>query len=131
MRLSFPLLALVALVGCSDHPVDQFVAVGESVNSEICSCPAFTAEDFCTMPESYSSAEVSCLKRVYDDYSGELDPVVDCFIDAGQELNGCVRSADCNPAPLETCYEVFEARVDGCPETTEVAGAQFDACIIE
>ena len=131
MRFLFLSLVLVALVGCSDLPIGQFVAVGDSVNSEICSCPAFETEDFCTMPDELSSAEVSCLKRVYDDYSGELDPLVDCFVDAGSELNDCVRSARCDASALETCYGVWEVRLEGCPETTEVAGEQFDACIID
>jgi hypothetical protein len=131
MRFLMLTLAAVALVGCSDHPVDQFVAVGDSINAEVCSCPAFETEDFCTMPDELSNAEVSCLKRVYDDYEGELSGTVDCFIDAGQELNSCARAADCDLADLDICNDVYEARVDGCPDTTEVAGEAFDACIID
>jgi len=131
MRFLLLSLAAVALVGCSDHPVDQFVAIGNSTTDEVCSCPAFETEDFCTMPDELTNAEISCLKRVYNQYEGELGDTVDCFIDAGQELNGCIRSASCDLAALDTCNNVYEARVDGCPSTTEVAGEAFDACFID
>lgn len=131
MRFVMLSLTALALVGCADHPVDQFEAVGESINDELCSCPAFETEDFCTMPDEPTSAERSCFKRVYDEYEGEVAETFDCLIDASKEFDRCVRAADCDLGALSSCNGVYEARLDGCPDVTEAADNAFDACDAE
>ena len=129
MRFSFCLLVLAgALVGCSDHPVDQLIAVGESTNDQLCSCPAFESEDFCTMPEEVSQAEKACLKRVYNEYEPELAAEFNCVLDAFQEVHGCVNRARCDGVTIQSCFEVLNARTDACPESSAVAAEMFDAC---
>ncbi len=76
-RTTLFVLAALALVGCSDHPVDQLLAVNDSTTDEICDCPAFSTEDFCIMPDTFTAAERSCLKRVYDDNESALSAEFD------------------------------------------------------
>jgi len=129
MRATILSLSVLALIACgSDHPVDRSIDVNEAIADDLCTCPAIAGEDFCTMPEPINSAEVACLKRTYNQYEAELEATVDCFYDADRELYNCIRAADCAEVSLQSCFDVAEARYDGCPLTTEAAANALEAC---
>ncbi len=126
------MVAVAALSGCSDHPVDRSLALSESIFDETCACPWASPEDYCTMPDRPSSAEVACIKSIYDRNEAQIEPFLSCASDAASDVLRCYdRGVMCDVEAYSGCLDAYDSQVDACPGVPIAIEEMLDDCSVE
>ena len=131
-HLGLVLVAVAALSGCSDHPVDRLFALAEALDDETCACPWAADEDYCTMPDGPTSAEIACIKSIYDRNEAQVQPFLSCASDAASDVLRCFdRGVMCDVEAYSACYEAYEPQIDACPGVPVAIEEMLNDCTVE
>lgn len=134
------LLVATAITGCGTDPVTDDVQIREDVIDLACTCPgAFLqpSEAACRTELGRlfglpTESQEACLRQVYDDYSDELNPALDCRYEAGLALLECTETAlaTCPPpiADSTACTSAYADALNACPTPSRQAQEALDAC---
>lgn len=141
MRLERAILALVVIIpmGCTTDPITRLDAQNDEVADVACRCyevVGYSMQWECRTRfdmVGLTPPEQDCLRRVYAEYSVELDPMLDCAYEQGERLLNCLRPvlATCpsDRAGIDDCIARWMTDLHACPRPPEEVEAAFVACV--